>query len=148
MYAMRGADIVRTGGDEAVFNPMMTKIALLSNTFITVKFNGIVRARCYAGITSGTALIIHDHHTVGSLDNRLFGTGIDAGRIIAVSAHIDTENEIEPAADHPGPVFGDRNEFDPIRCSVFLLAGNFAGLAAPAGLVINFQDVGFHEPPP
>jgi hypothetical protein len=102
---MCGTDIVCTGGDETFFNPMVTKIALLSNTFIVVKFNGAVRTRCYACVTARTPFIIQDHNAVGSLDNRLFGTGIGAGRIIAVSAQIDPEYEIEPAADHPGPVF-------------------------------------------
>jgi hypothetical protein len=105
MYAMRGTDIVRTGRDEAVFNPMMAKIALLSNTFVLVKFNGIIRAGRQACVASGASFIIQDHNAVGSLDNRLFGAGVGAGRVIAVPAQIDTENEIKPAADHPGSVF-------------------------------------------
>jgi hypothetical protein len=105
MDAMGRTDIVGTGGNKPPVHPVIAKVTLLGDGFILVKRNGIVGARCYAGITSRTAFIIHDHHPVGSLDNRLFGTGIDAGRIIAVSAHIDMENEIEPAADHPGSVF-------------------------------------------
>jgi hypothetical protein len=102
---MRRTDIIRTGGNEAAFNPVMTKIALLGNAFIIVKFNGIVRTRRYTGLTTVTQIIIHDHHTVGSLGNRLFGAGVGAGWFIAVSAQIDPENKIELPINYPGPVF-------------------------------------------
>jgi hypothetical protein len=45
---MRRTDIIRTGGHKAAFNPMMTKITLLRNAFIIVKFNGIIGTRRYA----------------------------------------------------------------------------------------------------
>ena len=45
---MRRTDIIRTSGDEAAFNPVMTKVALLGNAFVIVKFNGIVGTRRYA----------------------------------------------------------------------------------------------------
>jgi hypothetical protein len=45
---MRRADIIRTSGNETVFNPVMTKITLLGNAFIIVEFNRIVGTRRYA----------------------------------------------------------------------------------------------------
>jgi hypothetical protein len=127
---------------------MMAKVALLGDTFIIVKVNGIIGASLDAGLTTGAQLIIQDHDAIGSFDNRLFGTDVGTWRFIAVSAQIDSENIIELSIDHLGPVFCDRNEFNPLRCPVFLFAGNFTGLASPAGFVINFQGIGFHEPPP
>jgi hypothetical protein len=81
---------------------MMTKVALLGDTFLVVKVNGIIGANLDTCLATRTRLIIHNHDTIGSFANRLFGTGANAGRFIAVSAQIDLENKIELSVDHPG----------------------------------------------
>ena len=86
MDTMRRTDIIRASRDEPVFNSMMTKVALLSNTLNRVKVDGLIRASLNTCLTTGTQFIIHYHNPVGSFTYRRIGTGIDTGGLIAMTA--------------------------------------------------------------
>ena len=86
MDAMRRTDIIRTGRDEPVFDSVMTKVALLSNTFMRVKVDSLIGACLDTCLTTGTQFIIHYHDPIGSLAYRRFGTGVDARGLIAMPA--------------------------------------------------------------
>ena len=86
MDAMRRTDIIRAGRNETVFNSMMTKVALLSNTSMRVEGDGSIRACLDTCLTTGAQFVIHYHDPIGSLVYRRFRTGVDAGGIIAMSA--------------------------------------------------------------
>ena len=102
---MRQTDVVRASRYQSVIDPMMAKVALLSDPFLRIKINGVIGASFNTSLTAGAAVIIHDHHAIGALGNCLFGAGVGTGRIITVSASIDTENKMEFSIDHHGPVF-------------------------------------------
>jgi hypothetical protein len=98
-------DIIGAGRDQSVIDPMMAQVALLSDTPVIVKINGVVRARFYTRLTAGAPVIVHDHDTIGSFADSILGAGPDTGRIIAVSALIDPVKEIERSVDHIGSLF-------------------------------------------
>jgi hypothetical protein len=102
---VRQTDVIGAGRDQSVIDPMMAQVALLSDTFMMVKVNGVVRACFNTRLTAGAQIIIHDHDTIGSFADGFLWAGFDTGRIIAVPALIDPVNEIEQPVDHIGAVF-------------------------------------------
>jgi hypothetical protein len=140
-------DIVGAGRNKPAFDPVMAKIALLGDTLGRVKVNGIIRAGLDAVLAPGAQIIIHNNDSVESFVNSRLGASIGAGGLITVSAPIDFKNKTEFPIDCFGAVFCYRNEFDAVRRAIFLFAGHFAGLATPAGLMINFQRIACHAPP-
>jgi hypothetical protein len=145
---VRQTDVIGAGRDQSVIDPMMAQVALLSDAFMMVKVNGIIRARFNTCLTAGAQVIIHDHDTIGSFADGFLWAGFGTGWIIAVPALIDPVNEIEQPVDHMGTVLCDRNEFDAVSRPVFLFAGDFTRFASPTGLVVNDQGICYHEPPP
>ena len=91
---MRRADVIRTSRDESVFNSVMTKVALLRNTLVLVKINGIIWAGLDACLAPVTQIIIHYDDPIGSLAYRRFGTGVNTGGLIAMPAQINMENKV------------------------------------------------------
>jgi hypothetical protein len=139
------ANIISTGRYESVFNPVMAKVALLSDAFTMVEINGIIGAGFETGLTTTTQGIIHHYDPVGPLANRLFGADIDTGRFITVPAQFDTVNKTPVFVDTPGPIFQNSNKFHAVGSAVFLLAGNLTGFTSPAGIVINFDGIDIHQ---
>ena len=104
---MRQTDIISASRDQSVIDPMMAQVALLSDTFMLIKVNGVIGARFNTCLTAGAQVIIHDHDAIGSFADGFLGADLGTGRIITVSALIDPVNEIELPVDHMGAVFCD-----------------------------------------
>jgi len=145
---VRQTDIVRARRDQSLIDPMMAQVALLSDSFMLIKINGVIGAGFNTCLTAGAPVIIHDHNAIGSLGNRLFRTRVGTGWIITMPALIDPVNEIELPVNHLGAVFRDRDKLDAVSGTVFLFAGDFTGFASPAGFVVDDQGIGSHEPSP
>jgi hypothetical protein len=94
MDAVGRADIIRTGRNQTVFNSVVTKIAFLSNAFMRIKVDGLIRAGLDTCLATGTQIVIHYHDPIGSLAYCRFGTGVNAGGLIAMPAYINMENKI------------------------------------------------------
>jgi len=69
MDAMGETDIIGTGRDESLINPVMTEVALPGNALILIKSNGIVGTYLYASLASRAFFVVHDHNPVFSLLN-------------------------------------------------------------------------------
>jgi hypothetical protein len=94
MNAVGRADIIRAGRNQPVFNSVVTKIAFLSNAFMRVKVDGLIRAGFDTCLATGTQIVIHYHDPIGSLAYGRFGASVDAGGLIAMPAYLDMENKI------------------------------------------------------
>jgi len=68
-----------------------------------------------------------------------FRADIGTRRIIAVPAQIDLKYKFRSIIDLPRTVFPNRDQPDTLSRPVFLLAGNFAGSAAPAQFFIDID---------
>ena len=102
---MGRADIVRTRRNQAQIHSMVAEVALLGNTLLIVKVNRIIGTNFDASLATGALLIIQNHNTIGPFGNGFFGTGVGTGRLIAVHASIDSENEIQLSIDPGGSIF-------------------------------------------
>jgi hypothetical protein len=123
---------------------MIAQVAFFRDSPVTVEGNGMIRTYINAEAASGTLFLIQDDDTVISLYYSLFGTRSYAVRFIAMPADIYPIDEIQPGPYHPGTIFGDMDQFDSVRRAVFLLAGNLAGFASPAGFMVYDQYESIH----
>jgi hypothetical protein len=99
---------------QCVVHPMVTKVALLGDAFMVVKVNGVIGAHFYTQLTSGAQVIIHHHNAIGPFANGFIGTGIGAGRIIAVLAYVYAIRKKESFINHFWAVFAYPNQLDPV----------------------------------
>ena len=109
MNAMCQADIISACRNQTPVHSMMAKVALLGDTFIIVKVNGIIGASLDACLATGAQFIIHDDDAIGSFGNRLFGADVGTWRFIAVLAHVDAIRKSRRPTDNFGAVF--RNHY-------------------------------------
>ena len=116
---------------------MAAQIALHCHIAVIVKVNGIERAGIEASPASGALALVENDDTVFSAGYGRSRTDIRTRGIIAVPAPLDPEYDRQSAVDYLWGVLPHGNAFDPVRRSVFLLAGNLAGLASPAAVFIN-----------
>ncbi len=144
MDAMGEADVVSTGGYQPPIDPMIAKVAFFRDSLATVEGNGTIWTYVNAEAASGTLCLIQDNDTVISFHYRLFGTRSHAVRFITMPADIYPIDEIQPGPYHPGTIFGDMDQLDSIRRAVFLLAGDLAGFASPAGFMLYDQCKSIH----
>jgi len=140
--AMPKADIVCTGRNEPLIDPVVTEIALQRVLRLFVKIDGAIGARVDAALTSRARFLIENHDPVVSLRYRLLRTGFHAWRVVAVSADRRNVKILQPVLRHPRPHVGNPNELHPVL--VFLFAGHFAGSAAPAAFRVNNQRICAH----
>ena len=129
---MRQANIVGAGRNQAMIHPVMAEVALLSDIFVIIKSDRIIRAFIDAGLTPGAQIIVHDNNSVISFLNGRFRADIGTWRFIAVSAQVDLKYKFRLVIDPTRSVFPNRDQLDPVGRPVFLLAGNFTGSATPA----------------
>jgi hypothetical protein len=101
--------IVGTCRYKPLIDSVMTKITLLRDAPIRVKGDGIVNTGFYARFTSRAFLIIHDNHTIFSLNNSTFLANIHTRRIIAMSAYVYLKNKIQFAVNYLRAFFQDRD---------------------------------------
>lgn len=130
------ADIVSTGRDKPLIDPVMTEVALVGDVLAVVIGDGIVGAFGNAGLAAGAAVGIQDHDAVIALADRIIRASVCAGRIVAVAAQAHLEPEVQLTIHQPGAVFFNPDQSDTLRCPILLLAGHLTGLAAPAEVVI------------
>jgi hypothetical protein len=124
---------------------MIAQVAFFRDSPVTVEGNGMIRTYINAEAASGTLFLIQDDDTVISLHYRPFGTHSYAVRLIAMPADIYPIDEIQLGSYHPWAIFGDMDQSDSIRRAVFLLAGNLAGFASPAGFMVYDQCEPIHR---
>ena len=142
--AMGQAHVVGAGGYEPLIYPVITEVTLLGDAFLRIKGYGIIWTCVYTEFASDALLLVQNHNTVVSLEDRFLRAGLDTFGLIAVSAHIHTKNKFRFPFDDPGAFFLNGYQFDPGGGQVFLFACYLAGLAPPAGFVINNQRVCLH----
>jgi hypothetical protein len=142
---MGQTNVVCTGRHQPPVNPMTAQIAFFRDSSVTVEGNGIIGAYVNAEATSSTRFLIQNDNTVVSFLYRLFRTRRCAFRFITMPADIYPIDEIHLGPDHSGTIFGDMNQFDSIRRTVFLLTGNLTGFAPPAGLMVYDQCESIHD---
>jgi hypothetical protein len=133
------ADIVGAGGDQAPVHAVMAEVAFLGNSFGGVEGDRAVRAGVETCLAPGAGLLIQYNDAVGALGDRLRGTRPGAGRIVAVSAYTDSKRELKLSSHPLRAVLPNRDQLDPVRGSVLLLAGHLAGPAAPAEIFPYLQ---------
>jgi hypothetical protein len=99
MNAMGETDVIGTGGNEPVIDPVMAKIALLGNGSLLIKPDRIIRACFDAGLTSATSIVIHNDDAVFSFADGFFRTSLGARGVIAVAANVDVKSEVQFAVN-------------------------------------------------
>ena len=139
MDTVRRTNIVGTGRDQALVHPVMAEIALLRDTAVRVISDGVIGAFLDAGLTPGAQLIVHHDNSVISFADGRFRADIGTRRIVAVPAQVELKNKFRSIIDLPRTVFPNRNQLDPLSRPVFLLAGDLAGSAAPAQMIVYTQ---------
>ena len=125
------ADIIRTSRDQTLVYPVMTQVALLCDTLVFVKGNGLIGTFINAGPAPGAQVVIHDDEAVIPLPDSRFRTGFDTGRFIAVAAQVDLKYKFRLISEPLRPVLLNRNQFNTISGPVLLFAGHFASSATP-----------------
>jgi hypothetical protein len=117
----------------------MAQVAFLRHTALRIIGNGVIGTFLQAGLAAGASLVVHDDNAVISFANSRFRADIGARRIIAVPAQVDPECEFRWVIDLLRSGFSNRDQLNTIDRPVFLLAGNFAGSAAPAQFFIDID---------
>jgi hypothetical protein len=112
---MGQTNVVCTGRDQPPVNPMRAEIAFFRDSSVIVKGNGMIRTYINADAASCTRFFIEDDNPVISSHYRIFGTRNGAFRFITMPADVYPIGEIHLSPDHPGTIFGDMNQSDPIR---------------------------------
>ena len=67
MDAMGEADIIGTGRDKSLINPVMTEVTLPGNAHIFIESDGIVGAYLYADLAPGAFFVVHGNNSIFSL---------------------------------------------------------------------------------
>ena len=146
---MRGADVVRAGGDQPLIDPMDAQIAFHGDVFLRVEGDGVIGAGRDTGLAAGACFRVENHHAVRAPLDGFNRAGRHAGGVLAVLAEGHVEGVITAVRVQVGGFhlfYLDNLEAD--GDVVFLLAGDLAGLAAPAGRVVDPESVGFHDSSP
>ena len=137
--AVGEANIIGTGRVEAVIHPVGAKVTFLSRSFSPVEGDGSVRAYLEARLTARATFPVEDDDPVLPLGDGLLGTGVHTRGSVTVFTDIYAVNEIELPIDPFGPIFSDIDIIDPLRLLMLLLAGDFAGLTSPAGILVDTE---------
>ncbi len=132
MDAVCQANIIRTGGDQSHIYPVMAHIAFIGDTIEFIKIDGIIGAGFIALFTAITDFAIKNNDTIFSFCDDIAGTGFHTLRFIAMPTSLAGEDQLHFSLVHHGSFFIDMYQLDTIGGSVFLFAGDFAGLASPA----------------
>jgi hypothetical protein len=125
---------------------MMAMVALRSDAPCIVEGNGLVRTGLYAGAASGTSFLVKDHDSVLAFRDHCFETSLCARGGIAMPADIRVEKKRPCVLFQFRALLPNRDQLDPIRCVHFLLACHLAGLASPAGLIVDDHGIPVHFP--
>jgi hypothetical protein len=113
--AMGQTDTISTGGQKSSIDPVMAQVAFRCHSLIAVEGNNMIGTCVNAEPASDAFLLIQDDDAVIPLRDRLLGAGFDAVRFDAVPAGIHLIDKIQCISHHPRTVFGDMDQFDPIR---------------------------------
>ena len=129
-------DIVGTGRDEPLIDPVAAEVALVGNVLGIVKRDRRVGTGIDTGLATGAQIVVHDDNAVIALANRFLRTDIRTGGIVAMPAQVHLKTKFQFIINQPGAILFNGNQFDAVSRPIFLLAGHFTGLAAPAEVVI------------
>lgn len=109
MDAMCQTDIVGTGRDEPLINPVVAEVTLIGDVLVMVIGDGIVGTGIDTRLTSGTQVVIHDDHAVIPLVDRFLRAYVRTGGIIAMSAQVHLKNIFEFIINQPGAILFNEN---------------------------------------
>jgi len=109
MDAMCQTDIVGTGRDEPLINPVVAEVTLIGDVLVMVIGDGIVGTGIDTRLTTGTQVVIHDDHAVIPLVDRFLRAYVRTGGIIAMSAQVHLKNIFEFIINQPGTILFNEN---------------------------------------
>jgi hypothetical protein len=147
MNAVGGTDIVGAGWHETVMDAVAAKVTLLGNFPLIIKSDGMIGACLHAGFTTGTACFIQDNDPVIPFADGLHRTCFGTGWVFTVPAKVNLVKEVQHAGIFPRPIFRNTDELNAVTCLVFLFAGYLTRFTAPAGFIIDPQNIFLHEHP-
>jgi len=139
MNAMGQADIVGAGRQKTVVDAVVAEVALAGDAFQRIEFDGIVGAGWQTCLAAGALIHIEHHDAVAALRNGLIRAGVRTGRFVTMPAEVYAKSEIQFAVYFTRTILAHRDEFDAVRRTIFLFAGDLAGFAAPAQRMIDFE---------
>jgi hypothetical protein len=119
---------------------MRTEVALGRGVVVGIDIECIVGAGLHAAFATDTAAIVEIYDSIRTAEERVGGTNLDAGSVVAVvtSHHAEVAPGLgELAGLH---VFDPGSE-DSDGDLVFLLARHCAGVAADASILVNNEPV-------
>lgn len=94
IYAVRQADIIGAGGYQPVIDPVVAQVTFPGDLRVFIKSNGRIGAGIQTGPTAAAHLTVQDNNAILPLCYSRFRTGIKAGRVITVEAHIHPVAEL------------------------------------------------------
>jgi hypothetical protein len=146
--AVSQAHVVGTGRDQTLVHPVVAEVALLGHISDWIEINGTIGALVHAGLTAGAPVAVHHHNAVFPLGDGPLKACLNAGRVFTVPAQMDPIHKLHSVVFIPWTVFCDGDQLHPLGGTHFLFTRHLAGLAPPAGLLMDDQlAVVFHVTP-
>ncbi len=129
-------DIVGTGRDEPLINPVVAEVTLIGDVLVMVIGDGIIGACVDTRLAAGAQIVIHDDNAVIALTNRFLRANVGAGGIVAMAAQVHLKTKFQLIIHQPGAILFNADQFDAVGSLIFLFAGHLTGFAAPAEVIV------------
>jgi len=102
-------DIVGTGRDEPLINPVVAEVTLIGDVLVLVIGDGIVGTCVDTRLTAGAQVVIHDDNAVITLAYRFFRADICTGGIVAMPAQVHLKTKFQLIIHQPGAILFNGN---------------------------------------